>query len=154
MTPTGSAAGNGGGGPTGSGVCVSGVTWTGGEEGPHMNPGQDCVGCHASSGGEAPRFAFAGTIYTNYDEPDDCYGAQGASVTITDAAGHSWTTNSNSAGNFFFYESQVGSVTWPITAEVTANGATNVMTMPQSSGACNSCHTAAGSGGAPGRVVK
>jgi hypothetical protein len=41
----------------------------------------------------------------------------------------------------------------PYTARVKANGKVNAMAAAQTNGDCNSCHTAAGAEGAPGRVL-
>jgi hypothetical protein len=137
----------------GNGACVSGDHWSGNESS-HMRPGEDCVGCHATNGG--PDFALAGTIFTNYDEPNDCNGAPSMKIKITDAASpaHVYNLESNSAGNFFVLAAGAGSLTYPISVVVTdADGNTRAMEEPQMSGACNSCHTSSGANGAPGRVI-
>ena len=47
-------------------------------EGPEMMPGRACTSCHALSNsasgeGDAPIFAFAGTLFSTAHEPDDCF---------------------------------------------------------------------------------
>src|SRR4051812_20481329 len=58
--------------------CTSGVTRSpNGSESSEMMPGRACNACHAeqnaSSGeGDAPIFAFAGSVFPTEHEPDDC----------------------------------------------------------------------------------
>lgn len=135
---------------TDTGVCSSGTEWTGGdEESPNMNPGQDCIACHAS--GEGPTFTIAGTVMGDFADPDDCNGVEGMIVRITDADGVLIELTSNAAGNFY----STKAVAMPYTAEVEgADGVIGTMSGEQTSGACGSCHTAEGAEGAPGRVVE
>jgi hypothetical protein len=92
------------------------------EEGPSMNPGEDCLGCH--SGDEARTWTVAGTF------------SRGAAVDVLDAAGKSFTLRGNAVGNFYSAES----VRFPLTVRV--DGAQ--MTTPAAYGGCNRCH---GNGG-------
>ncbi|MCA9572592.1 MAG: hypothetical protein KC656_32350, partial [Myxococcales bacterium] len=87
-----------------------------------------------------------------YDEEDDCNGTSGVEVEVTDADGSSWTMTTNQAGNFYLASNQASPV-YPITAVIRYNGLERAMVSGQSSGDCASCHTVAGSGGAPGRIV-
>lgn len=152
MTPTGAAGSNGPTNNGGSPVCNAGY-WQG-DEGADMAPGRDCVGCHASSGGEAPHYVMGGTVFADYNAADNCLsGVGGATVTITDTAGHVFTKTTNYDGNFAFSDAETVGLTYPITATVEKNGTRSVMTAGQMSGACNTCHSWQGSGGAPGRVV-
>jgi hypothetical protein len=88
-------------------VCASGLRWAG-ELTPNeeMYPGHDCVGCHRAKDG--PEFLAAGTIYGVVDPEgtrttrNDCFGLEGAHVSITGADGHVFQTVTNRAGNFFF----------------------------------------------------
>lgn len=150
----------GGGGSTGpdpfsvAPICTSGKTWSGGGEGSaSMDPGRACIGCHASTGGEAPSFAIAGTLYPTGHEPDLCDGTNGqttgAKVVITDAQGKVITLAPNAAGNFTYR----GSVAAPFQAAVTYMGRERRMASPPPNGDCNSCHTANGTMDAPGRIV-
>jgi len=130
--------------------CTSGQRWKGGDDGSsRMNPGEACIACHRSSGGEAPFFTIAGTVFPTGHEPNLCYGTNAVQVVITDAAGHTVTLTPNSAGNF----SGRASLTLPYNAKVVANGLTRAMSAAQTSGDCNDCHTQFGANGAPGRVT-
>lgn len=128
-----------------------------------MAPGRACIGCHvaentASGDGDAPVFAFAGTVYPTGHEPDDCAGsgAAGAVVEITDARGKTFQAAVNAGGNFAL---EVPDVARPVTARVTFQGRTRRMDEPPVHGDCNGCHTQAGTttvpGGrlAPGRIA-
>lgn len=114
-----------------------------------MHPGGDCIGCHSS--GEGPNFLIAGTVHLAIDEPADCYGVEGATVTITDVTGQSMDLVTNAAGNF--YASARSGLTMPIHASIQYEGRIRAMGVAQSTGACASCHTATGAGGAPGRII-
>lgn len=133
-------------------TCTSGQTWNGGNDGSsRMHPGVACISCHASSGGEAPRFAIAGTVFPTGHEPNDCYAANvgGAQVIITDANGATLTLDANSVGNFYSSHS----VALPYSAKVVYMGKTRAMSATQTTGDCNSCHTQSGANGAPGRIT-
>ena len=162
-TMTGTGGASGAGGATGAGgaggapdpfsvapTCTSRTDGTSNGS-PVMDPGRACISCHTSSGGEAPRFGIAGTVYPTGHEPDNCNGANsgGISVQITQANGQVISLTANQAGNF----SYGGSVSLPYTAQVTYMGRTRGMATPQTTGDCNSCHTQNGSNGAPGRIL-
>ena len=132
--------------------CISsGTRWTGGNSGSTaMNPGMDCIGCHGN--GHGPRYAVAGTVYSDGADADTCDGVGSVSVELKSVdTGETVTATSNSAGNFYLNTNQMFAGKY--TARVIANGKVRAMNTPQASGACNSCHTATGSGGAPGRVI-
>jgi len=102
-------------------TCTSGKTWSGSTDGSaSMQPGVACINCHNSSGGEAPRFTIAGTLYPTAHEPNQCDGVNGstngAKVVITDANQNVITLTPNSAGNFYY----TGTVVAPFHAKVTA----------------------------------
>jgi len=158
--PMGSCGAGGAGGAGGSApeptapTCTSNRTWTGGTDGSKdMQPGVACISCHSQSGGEAPTFALAGTVYPTVHEPDQCYGASGAAgvrVVITGADGAVVTLTPGTSGNFSYQ----GSLAKPYTAKVTdMNGAVRAMSQAQTSGDCNGCHTQSGANAAPGRIV-
>lgn len=130
-------------------MCSSGTTWGGGFTGSEfMYPGRACVSCHA--GADGPPFPVAGTLYPSAHEPDDCNGGPaGAVVVLTDANQKEHRFTANEVGNFF----AVTNVAMPYTARVEYQGRVREMLTPQTSGDCNSCHTEAGTGGAPGRVL-
>jgi len=158
--PMGSCGAGGAGGAGGSApeptapTCTSNRTWTGGTDGSKdMQPGVACISCHSQSGGEAPTFALAGTVYPTVHEPDQCYGASGAAgvrVVITGADGAVVTLTPGTSGNFSYQ----GSLAKPYTAKVTdMNGGVRAMSQAQTSGDCNGCHTQSGANAAPGRIV-
>lgn len=135
-----------------AGICVSGDEWTwGNEESPLMNPGEACIACHDREN-EGPMYLAAGTVYTAYDEPNDCNGPSGIEVELTDANGDVHTANTNGAGNFF-WTSNAG-IAFPVTARVLDGGVeVAAMAAEITDGDCNTCHSASGSGGAPGRIA-
>lgn len=129
--------------------CASTKKWVGDNSGaPIMHPGGDCIGCHRSKD-DGPSFKIAGTVYGAPNQATDCFGVQGATVEITDASGKVLNLLANEAGNFYTTES----VAMPYKARVLFNGKERVMNTPQSSGACNTCHSQGGSSGAPGRIL-
>jgi cytochrome c553 len=131
-------------------VCTSGSYWRDGE-GPKMRPGEACVSCHAREE-DAPRFNVGGTVYPTGHEPNLCEGVKDVRVELTDANGVVHTYETNDAGNFSNHEE--AQVAMPYTAKLVASdGRTRSMLTPQTSGDCNTCHTEAGTQGAPGRIV-
>ncbi len=157
--PAGSCGGADGGAGSGpdpfsvAPTCTSKKNWTGGNDGQAtMNPGMACISCHKSSGGEAPVFAIAGTVYPTAHEPDLCYGANGTSgaqIVVIGADGTTQTLAPNSAGNF----SSSSSIKLPYQAKVVYMGRERAMVATQTTGDCNSCHTQSGANGAPGRIL-
>lgn len=132
-------------------VCTSGATNTA-SEGSQMRPGRACNACHAQSGGEAPQFSIAGTVYPTAHEPDNCVGVGSGAVqvVIMDTNGNTQLTlSTNSSGNF---DSRTA-ISTPYRAKVVANGKERVMSATQTDGDCNSCHTETGANGAPGRIM-
>ncbi len=128
--------------------CVSGFRWIGGDrKSPNMNPGLACIACHTAQRG--PQFTVAGTIYAATAEPDLCDGVAGTTIEVTDSRGIVTTLTTNSAGNFYGNPS----LTFPVRARVRTSTGTREMTTAASSGDCNTCHTAAGANGAPGRIL-
>lgn len=136
-------------------TCTSAAQWNG-SEGQNMGPGHPCIQCHAQEG-EGPVLYVAGTVYPTGHEPDSCNGANGlsgqfagAKVVLTDASGGTLATiNVNGAGNFLWQNP----VPKPFYAKVTWNGKERVMSEAVPSGDCNTCHTATGANGAPGRIT-
>jgi hypothetical protein len=104
---------------------------------------------------EAPIFAFAGTVYQTAHEPDDCVGGpvdaggDRAEVEVISATGLSYVAPVTNGGNFML---ETTALAFPITARVRFRGRSRSMTEPQMTGECNSCHTARGKEGAPGRI--
>jgi hypothetical protein len=135
-------------------TCTSNTTWTRGNSGSSsMNPGQACITCHSSSGGEAPRYVIAGTLYPTGHEPNNCNGTNGntgAHVVVTGSNGTSVTLTPNSAGNFYSSTSLSG----PYKAKVVDSaGKERAMVSTAPNGDCNSCHTQTGANSAPGRIT-
>jgi hypothetical protein len=109
------------------------------DEGPDMQPGSDCMACH--TGGDAPRFTAAGTVFAG---GSSTAGVGGATVTITPASGPAVTLVTRASGNFY----TSAALTPPLTISVTDGTNTNVMNAGASSGACGSCHKPAGAAAA------
>jgi hypothetical protein len=126
--------------------CTSGLRRDPNEsEGEGMMPGHACNACHAeanaSSGeGDAPIFAYAGTVYPTGHEPDNCMGAgaEGAWVVVSDAGGAVHRSKINPSGNFLL---EGAALAFPIRAKVMRDGKVREMKDAQDSGDCNRCHT-------------
>jgi hypothetical protein len=91
-------------------------------------------------------------VYPTAHEPDSCNGGSAATlaqIVITGADGKVITLTPNAAGNF----SYAGALAKPYKAKVTSMGRERAMIATQTSGDCNSCHTASGAMMAPGRVM-
>ncbi len=87
--------------------CVTGTWWVGGDIGhEEMHPGRDCVGCHRRNDG--PPLAVGGTVFPVDQQDDDCYGAEGIGVEITDGTGKVFNLTTNAAGNFFIEGDESG----------------------------------------------
>jgi hypothetical protein len=135
----------------GGAQCASGQTWKLGDQPTQvMYPGTSCNTCHAQRG--IFTFAIAGTVYTASHQSDNCFGIAGVSVVITDANDASITLVSDVSGNFLV-EPAEANVAVPYTASVVTDGGVAAMLESQTNGDCNSCHTQAGTNGAPGRIV-
>lgn len=136
--------------------CTSNKTWILGDiASAEMHPGVACDTCH-TLGGSATKYMFdvAGTVYPTAHEPNDCYGATGASVVITDAKGTDHTLAVNGAGNFYNFDYVgLGAIPTPYSAKVVYNGKERAMISTATSGDCNSCHTENGAMNAPGRIM-
>ena len=117
------------------------------EEGETMEPGGNCITCHA--GDEGPSYTIAGTVMGASDDDDRCAGLGGLSVEITDANGSVLVLATNSVGNFFHR----GSVATPYTAKVRRGSDEVAMATPQTDTNCANCHTADGLNGAAGRIL-
>jgi hypothetical protein len=130
-------------------VCASGKRWvgelTGNEE---MYPGHDCVGCHKDYDG--PEFLAAGTIYGVIDldgartTRNDCFGVEGAHVTLTAGDGQVLETTTNRAGNFYF-EGRPDSLVKPLSVVVEYTSpdgrfSREPMGTHPSYGGCGHCH--------------
>lgn len=152
--PEGSCEGVGGGGPIML-TCTSNQRWPlGNEESPDMRPGLACIDCHLSgvAGEKGPDFLFAGTVFPGLHDEDDCFGSTstGTTVVVTDAVGRVFEVAVRPRGNFY---QEPQAATFPIRAEVRRDGKVLAMKDPVQSGDCNTCHTAEGKDGAPGRIL-
>ncbi len=74
-------------------------------------------------------------------------------VQVTDANGKVYGKQTNAAGNFFGYSYETPALATPASARVMVDNHVRFVCGPQSSGACNGCHSADGKNGAPGRLV-
>jgi len=137
-----------------AGGCPSNTFWTRGTAAAAaMEPGLACIECHAT---QAPDlvYDFMGTVFPGYRTEALCFASppQGVTVELVDKNGAvAATLTPNASGNFF--TGRNSGVQVPYTARVRFDGGVSEMLTPQTSGDCNSCHTAAGLSGAPGRVV-
>lgn len=130
--------------------CTSDSRWKGDQPSPLMYPGSACNACHEAEIG-TPRFHIAGTVYPTGHEPDNCNGALGAIVEITDVEGTMFSLETNAAGNFMLLITE--RLVFPIRARVLADGGARVMRGSVTTGDCNICHTQHGASSAPGRIV-
>ena len=135
-------------------TCTSNQHWVlGNEESPDMNPGQACISCHASGlEEEGPLFAFGGTVFPGLHDEDDCYGSTpaGSTVVVTDAVGRVFEVPVRPLGNFY---QEATTISFPIRAEVRRGDQVLAMKDPVGTGDCNTCHSAEGAEGAPGRIL-
>jgi hypothetical protein len=122
------------------------------DDGVLMEPGGDCISCHARNG--VVSFAFAGTVMNALHDPTDCAGVAGVLVRVTGADGQTFEVTTNDSGNFYALESQI-TLAFPYQAEISRNGVTVPMLGARSATEtdCASCHTPAGHNGAPGRIL-
>jgi hypothetical protein len=123
--------------------------------------GQPCLLCHGEYGGDHPLMSVAGTIYavpgvTDADKP---LPVKGATVTLTDAFGDTFSADTNCAGNFFITADK-WSPAFPLHAEVEypvpgVDGSTKRVVMATRigrDGSCAGCHVGTPNQGSPGWV--
>lgn len=99
-----------------------------------MLPGFDCLSCHDGTIASR-RFAAAGTVFTNTNDPFTA-GVAGVAVTLTDASGAVIALTTNAAGNFF----TDGPLAFPVTTRIDRGADGRAMTHALPHGACNKCH--------------
>lgn len=92
------------------------------EEGPLMDPGEDCLECHGA--GEGPGWNAAGT-----------WAREGQTVWIRDANGKSFTLRTNQVGNFYTAES----LAYPIRVAVDGEEMEDDVPNPIEAGAAGFC---------------
>jgi hypothetical protein len=124
------------------------------EDGPMMEPGEDCIRCHGDGGGEeedGPAWSVAGTVYPSESTADPGAGVRGASIWIQDSNGKTFTLRSNKAGNFYSAESLAFPIRVVVSNEL-RHGLPSEVSADRvlSHGSCNRCHHL-GAGG-EGRV--
>jgi hypothetical protein len=95
------------------------------------NAGRDCMGCHAGGGGDAPQFAFGGTLYDGSGK-----GLAGAEVRIVDSSGKATSVYTGPEGNFH----GSGTLATPAHAGARNASAKALMVSSLTSGGCNKCH--------------
>jgi hypothetical protein len=150
---TGGGSGSTGGGGAAS-SCTSGTFWTNGNTASaNMQPGLACAACHLASA-LAPHPQFIGTVYPSLHEVDGCNGQVTAGTTVVIRGSDGMVVSlpvSQPSGNFL--SAATTHLALPYSAQITnASRVTSTQT-PHNFGDCNSCHTAAGANGAPGRLV-
>ncbi len=130
----------------------------GGDEGPLMMAGENCLECHGGTllAGEpptipeprvAPPWTVAGTVYPSVDAPASG-GVEGATVRVTDADGQTLAMVTNRAGNFY----TAAPLRFPLRAAVEYLGVVHDMEPDVPYGGCNSCHRLPPRQTAPGRI--
>jgi hypothetical protein len=116
---------------------------------PSMDPGQDCMTCHAAKSGCPPgltctgqaadsTWTVAGTVFADPAAQLDA-GLEDAEILVTDDAGTALTLLSNEAGNFYTGETLVP----PIHVEVQWGAhRMRMVESPPFGYSCNACHSA------------
>lgn len=104
------------------------------------NPaGRACLTCHDGGGkGGAPRFLFAGTVYTDKAATTVAVGAE---VRVLGADGKGLSAYTDAKGNFFF-RAEDGRANVPAIAGVRNAAVTRSMANKINDGNCNQCHDA------------
>ena len=104
------------------------------------NPaGRACLTCHDGAGkGGAPRFLFAGTLYTDKAATKVAVGAE---VRVLGADGKGLSAYTDAKGNFFF-RAEDGEAKVPATAGVRNAAVARSMANKINDGNCNQCHDA------------
>jgi hypothetical protein len=116
-------------------------------KGPLHRPGQPCTVCH--DGSDQRAFIAAGTVYASIaaDHP-----VQGARVTMTDANGDTFVSETNCAGNFFV-RSESWKPRFPLMMAVSYGTQQITMESPvQRETSCATCHALQTSATSPGPV--
>lgn len=110
--------------------------------GPTHRPGQPCLTCHGGDGPGEPDFELAGTVYEEKEQgvPDTSRGASGVTVSLVDAKGATYTTQTNSVGNFYVQEGRYTPV-YPVYVTLTRGDVKETMTTRIGRrGSCADCH--------------
>ncbi len=130
--PSGSCAGDAG-LPVSSAVDVfaKATSFTSQIAGSSHNAGRDCMQCHAGGGGEAPTFAFGGTLYDGNGKA-----VVGAEIRVVDANGKAASVYTGPEGNFH----SSGTLTMPWHAGARNATSKALMISSLTYGGCNKCH--------------
>ena len=113
------------------------------DEGGSHNEGRNCLACH--------NFASAGTVFTTLNAPDNTPGAAGYRIKLSDGTVYG---SARGTGNSRAYTFPSGKFTAQV-IDPNGNVVNSSMEMSHdgSRRACNSCHSATGNNGAPGRIT-
>ena len=113
------------------------------DSGGSHNEGRDCLGCHS--------FASAGTVFNSLNAANNTPGAAGYRIKLSTGTVYGTArgtgnsrTSSFPSGNFTAQVMDPNGNVVNSSADLSHNGSRR---------ACNSCHTASGNNGAPGRIT-
>jgi len=112
-------------------ACIDPQTPINGEH----NAGRNCLSCH--TGGGAPRWTLAGTLY---DSAAGTTPVAGATIVVTPSSGSEIRLVTGSNGNFY----TSAAIAYPATvrASLCPDDQTMPMAVESSGAACNTCHAA------------
>lgn len=124
-------------------------------KGPLHRPGQPCLLCHGDAGPAGMLFSLAGTVFQS-DQTQVAVGNGPASDVIVhfrDSNGHTFSTGTNCAGNFFVQPADFTPV-YPVAVWLEYAGVLSTMNSATfREGSCAKCHTPTGpSYNSPGPV--
>lgn len=157
LDPNDKLGGDGGGNPPPL-SCTSMTSWTSGLAGSaDMTPGRACIDCHKKTmSARAPIYTAAGTIFPGVNDADDCNGIDGVgtAVAFMSPNGMEFIPRQvvNRVGNFFTLSAMPTSYRVKIISAGRELAMQGLLT--PADGDCNTCHSAAGSSGARGRLMK
>ena len=109
------------------------------EPGEFHRPGQPCLRCHDSQGGQEPEMVVAGTIFAT---PDDKTPVANATVIVVDKLEEFRNVTTNCVGNFYITRDEWENPAFPLRTSLTCpDGGGGVMdTLIHRDGACAGCH--------------
>jgi hypothetical protein len=116
-----------------------------------MEPGGDCIACHAKGG--APALLIGGTVMNALHDDTNCAGVAGITVRLTGADGQMLEMVTNATGNFYTLASEGKTLALPFNAELVQGTKSVKMLTAQMDTNCMSCHTAMGAKLAVGRII-
>jgi hypothetical protein len=122
-------------------VDAEGPEVAGVEEGPLHRPGSPCTTCHGERGPGEPEISVGGTVFLAWNSDA---GANGATVTVTDARDAGVTLTTNEVGNFFATKGDYDPV-YPLRVKIEFEGQSEEMkTLVRRDGGCGRCHRSNG----------